>query len=72
MDGASPSFAGVRLLPKKCRNDEECVRDSPGSEVVGVMATKDGAVGLVDTDRLLSTDAIDSRFIERWLCLKAS
>ena len=72
VDGASPSFAGVRLLPKKCRNDDECDRDSPGSDVVGVIVTNDGAVGLVVADKLLSMDAIDSRFVERWLFLKAS
>ena len=79
MGCASPSFAGVRLLPKKCKNDE-CVRDSPGSDndidvvvvVVGVIDTNDGAVGLVDTDSPLSTDAIESRFVDRWLCRNAS
>ena len=69
VEGCSPSFAGV-LLPKKCRNDE-CDWDrvtSPGSDTVGVIDTNDAEVGL----ELLSTDAIDSLLVERWLCLNAS
>ena len=62
-----PSFPGVRER-KKCRKDDVCERDSPDSDVVGVSVGRDWLA----VDVLLSTDAMESRFIARLLCLYAS
>ena len=69
-------LAGVSSFPgvferKKCRNDDVCERCSPCSDAVGVSGGNDGADGL-EADALLSTDAMDSRFMARLLCRYAS